>query len=226
MKTNLERKTLIVDFDSTFVKVEALDELAKIALKDKEGKEETIKEIEETTSLGMEGKISFPESLERRLDLFKINEGQIDELVEFLKSSISDSFLASKNFIKENSGSIWIISGGFEDYIFPVVSVFGIKKEHILANKFVLGGDGEVLGFDKGRFLAQDDGKVLAVKSLNLDPAGVIVVGDGYTDYKIKEAGCADKFCAFCENVRRESVVEKADFEVDRFSEVIENFYA
>jgi D-3-phosphoglycerate dehydrogenase len=39
----------------------------------------------------------------------------------------------------------------------------------------------------------------------------VYVIGDGYTDYEIKEAGYANKFYAFTENVERERVVDKAD---------------
>lgn len=226
MKKELNGKKMIIDFDSTFVKVEALDELSKIALENKNEKEKIVREIEKITNLGMEGKITFPESLERRLRLFKTNQQNIDELIQLLKGNISDSFLECRDFIKENSDSIWIISGGFEDYICPVVFEFGIAEDHVLANKFLFDGKGQVLGFDKSKFLAQEDGKVMAIDSLGLNPKEVTVVGDGFTDYKIKEAGCAYKFFAFCENVRRESVVEKADFEASNFSEVIQIFHA
>ena len=50
---------LIIDFDSTFVTVEALDELAKICLKENSQKEKILKKIQKTTKLGMEGKIDF-----------------------------------------------------------------------------------------------------------------------------------------------------------------------
>ena len=53
----------IIDFDSTFTQVEALDEMAKISLKNHPQKEEILKQIEDYTNLAMEGKLSFTESL-------------------------------------------------------------------------------------------------------------------------------------------------------------------
>jgi D-3-phosphoglycerate dehydrogenase len=39
----------------------------------------------------------------------------------------------------------------------------------------------------------------------------VIVIGDGYTDYEIREAGQASKFYLFVENVQRTHLFDKAD---------------
>ncbi len=41
-------------------------------------------------------------------------------------------------------------------------------------------------------------------------------------DFEIKKAGSADIFVAFIENVKRDVVVEKADFVAGNFDEVIE----
>jgi D-3-phosphoglycerate dehydrogenase len=49
------------------------------------------------------------------------------------------------------------------------------------------------------------------MRSLQLD-GDVYVIGDGYTDYEIRESGLANRFYAFTENVLRPSVVEKADY--------------
>ena len=62
--------SLVIDFDSTFIKLEALEELATVALDGNEKKNEIVDEIEKITIMGMEGKITFPESLSRRLKLF------------------------------------------------------------------------------------------------------------------------------------------------------------
>ena len=56
MKPLSKNTYFIIDFDSTFVTVESLEELAKITLKDKSGKEEILKEVSRITNLGMEGK--------------------------------------------------------------------------------------------------------------------------------------------------------------------------
>lgn len=49
----------IIDFDSTFTQVEALDELAKISLEHHPDREQIYLEIERYTNLAMEGKLSF-----------------------------------------------------------------------------------------------------------------------------------------------------------------------
>ena len=60
-------KNYIIDFDSTFIKVESLDELLEIS---EPGNKLKIDEVKKITNEGMEGKISFSESLSRRINLF------------------------------------------------------------------------------------------------------------------------------------------------------------
>jgi len=47
-------------------------------------KKQVIQQVEKTTKLGMEGKITFPESLSQRLKLFSANRQHIDRLIEKL----------------------------------------------------------------------------------------------------------------------------------------------
>lgn len=214
------KENLVIDFDSTFVKVEALDELAGIALRDNPEREKILDEIRKTTVLGMEGKITFPESLERRFKLLSASQDDIQKLIEFLKVNISESVKRNKKFFQDNHERIYIISGGFKEYICPVVEEYGIKAEHVLANKFIFDNVGNVCGFDKDCNLAKVNGKVRQIKEMELD-GETWVIGDGYTDYEIKGAGLASKFIACCENIRRESVIEKADMVINSFDELI-----
>src|SRR5580704_12676887 len=128
--------TFIIDFDSTFVTVESLDELAKIAREHSPNKEELFKEIETITKAGMEGVIDFPSALAKRLALFQPATDDINGVVAFLKEHITPSIKRNKEFFQEYSDHIYIISGGFRDYIVPVVEEFGITEGHILANTF------------------------------------------------------------------------------------------
>lgn len=212
---------LVIDFDSTFTKLEALEDLAEIALEGNSNKEKIVEKIKKITSRGMEGKITFPQSLNSRLKLFSSNKQQLERLTQLLQENISTSVKENKKFFQNNSEKIYIISGGFEDFIFPVVKGFGIKKNHILANKFEFDEAGNIVGIDESRLLAQNDGKVKIVESLNLERP-VCVVGDGWTDFEIKKQGAADLFCVFCENVRREAVVASADHVANNFYEVID----
>lgn len=200
----------VIDFDSTFTKVEAFDALAEISLKDHPDVEKLKKAIFDITNQGMDGSISFRESLEKRIEILAPNKRHLEQLVVVLRELVSESFKRNREFLQTYADYIYIISNGFHAFIDPIVTEFGIKPENILANRFHFDDQGNVTGFDKENPLSQNNGKVEQLKRLNL-PGDVFVVGDGYTDYEIKQAGLANKFFAFTENVEREKVLSKAD---------------
>ncbi len=203
-------KNYVIDFDSTFTRVEALDILGEISLANDVDKEKNLREIEELTNQGMMGEISLLDSLEKRLFLLKANKKHLPALVEKLQKSISTSFVRNKVFFTENSENIYIISNGFKEFIVPIVAEYGIKEENVFANTFEFDIDEKIIGFDHKNVLSQNKGKVEQIKRINLQ-GEVFVIGDGYTDYEIKASGLASKFYAFTENVERLNVLEKAD---------------
>lgn len=207
MKLN---KYIVIDFDSTFTKVEALDVLAEICLQDDPNKQTVINEIKAITNEGMDGSLSFRESLEKRLSLLHINRKHLEKLANELKSHVSESFKRNKDFFKKYADNIYVISNGFRAFIVPVVSDYGIKPENVFANEFIFNEKNEVIGYNAENVLSSNNGKVEQLRRLNLN-GDVYVIGDGYTDYEIKAAGLANKFYAFTENVERNNILDKAD---------------
>lgn len=207
MKSN---RHFVIDFDSTFTQVEALDVLGEISLEDHTEKEERLRELEDLTNSGMAGDLSFRESLEKRLILLNARESHLSKLVNRLKSKVSISFVRNKEFFDEYHENIYIISNGFKEFIVPIVTELGVKEEHVFANTFKYDEEGKIIGFDEDNVLSSNNGKVEMLKRLDLQ-GDVYVIGDGYTDYEIKAAGLANKFYAFTENVERGNVLEKAD---------------
>ena len=216
----MNNKFLIVDFDSTFVQVETLDELAAIALAEHPESERVIEKIRTITAQGMDGKISLAESLDERLKLLSANKKHIEQLVSSLADKVSPSFKRNGVFLEQFADSIYIVSSGFKEYILPIVSKFGIKEDHVFANTFTYDEAGNINGLDASNPLCQDQGKVRVVNSLNLE-GSVWAVGDGITDYEIRAAGAADIFYAFTENVERTSVTAKADVVIKNFDEFL-----
>lgn len=216
----MNNKFLIVDFDSTFVQVETLDELAAIALAEHPESERVIEKIRTITAQGMDGKISLAESLAERLKLLSANKKHIEQLVSSLADKVSPSFKRNAVFLEQFADSIYIVSSGFKEYILPIVSKFGIKEDHVFANTFTYDEAGNINGLDASNPLCQDQGKVRVVNSLNLE-GSVWAVGDGITDYEIRAAGAADIFYAFTENVERASVTAKADVVIKNFDEFL-----
>jgi len=95
------RKVYIFDFDSTITRVEALDVLAEISLANDPKKDEIIAEIKEITNLGIDGDISFTESLERRIKLLNANKADLAPLVKELKGKITKSIECNKEFFDQ-----------------------------------------------------------------------------------------------------------------------------
>jgi len=210
----------IIDFDSTFTQVEALDELARISLADHPAKELIYEEISKLTDLSMNGELSFRESLSRRVRLLEANREHLKKLVSILRRRVSTSFSRNREFFKKHSDSALIVSGGFKEFIVPVVSRYHIKPENVYANTFTFDEAGNITGYDEGNPLSEEGGKVKLLRQLQL-PGRIYGIGDGYSDFQLKESGLIARFFAFTENIERKSVSEKADHVTPSFDEFL-----
>ena len=200
----------VFDFDSTLTRVEALDVLAEMTLQGKSNKDEVIAEIQKITNLGIDGDISFTESLERRIKLLNANKSDLDGLVAELRQKISKSIESNKEFFEKFADDIYVISCGFKEFIDPIVKDYNIPSDRVYANSFEFDEDGKIIGFDEENPLSQHNGKIECLKQMDLE-GEVQVIGDGYSDYVMREAGIADKFFAYTENVHREKAASNAD---------------
>ncbi len=210
----------IFDFDSTFVRTEGLEELAVLALAGRDDKNKILDNISAVTDRGMNGELDFTDSLSERLALMPINKKHVKELAELQRSQVSESLKRNKQFFLDNADSVYVFSGGFKDFITPVLLDFGLKEENIFANTFLYDKNDDVIGFDKNNFLSQANGKAKQLEKLKLNKQ-VCAIGDGWSDYEMKLSGLADYFVAFVENVRREKVMKKADVVINCLDELL-----
>ncbi|MGC1515013.1 MAG: phosphoglycerate dehydrogenase [Maribacter sp.] len=219
MTTEVSRK-FVFDFDSTLTRVEALDVLAEMTLKGNSNKDEIIKEIQHITNLGIDGDISFTESLERRIKLLHANKSDLEGLVQELRSKISKSIASNKDFFEKYADDIYVISCGFKEFIDPIVKEYNIPSDRVYANTFKFDEEGTIIGFDEKNVLSQHNGKIDCLRQMNLE-GEVQVIGDGYSDYVMREAGIADKFFAYTENVHREKAATHADYVTPNLDEFL-----
>jgi D-3-phosphoglycerate dehydrogenase / 2-oxoglutarate reductase len=213
-------KKFIIDFDSTFTRVEALDILGEISLSQDPDQASKLQAIKDITDKGMEGAITFRESLEQRLEILQANKDQIHQLISVLKQKVSKSFERNREWLKENAADVYIISNGFKDFIIPIVTDYGILKENVFANDFVYDQSGKIIDFNRENPLSKNNGKSETIRNVNLE-GDIYVIGDGYTDYEIKASGLANKFYAFTENVHRPRVTSQADHIAPSFDEIL-----
>lgn len=211
---------LIIDFDSTFITKESLDELAHLVLLNHKNGVERLKSIKALTLSGMEGKIPFDLSLEKRIALINTNKKDIKQISSELSKEVSPSIKKNKLFIKKNSSNILIFSGGFKEIIIPIVSEYGINEKQIFANQFIYDSNDNVIGIDKNNNMSKKSGKVLMIKALKLF-GKIDVIGDGFTDYEIKKSGLASNFYAFIENINREKISQLSDKALNSFDDYI-----
>lgn len=177
-----------------------------------------VQKMEDLTRLSMAGNLSFFASLQERIALISPTKKDIEALKFQLQKSLTPSFGKFIPFVKNNASRIYVISGGFHEYMDDLLVEVGIPHSHIFANSFIFEGD-RVTNGDWNNPLAKDGGKVAVLRSLDL-PQPVIVVGDGYTDFEMYQAGLVSDFLAFTEIERRDFLDIHSCIEVKNFDEV------
>ena len=210
-------KNIIFDFDSTLIKEESLELILAPLLQDNKNK---LLEIEKITNLGMQGNIGFRESLEKRLAIASPTSQSIQDFVENnCPSVLTDGIESLISDLHKNDVTIWIFSGGLAESIRPFADVLNIPRKNIFAVEVNWNTDGSFnsLNNDNGAC----DSKLIAFSKVkHLFDGEIIAVGDGYTDYMLKEAGYADKFVAYTEHVERKNVTQKAELIAKNVSEL------
>jgi len=215
-----KKRTFVFDFDSTLTTVEAFEELAEISLKSDPKKKEKIAQIGRITDQGVDGDITFTESLEKRLKILGAHKNHLDPLVRRLSRKISPSISRNKEFFVKYAEDIYVVSCGFKEFIDPIMAKYKIPSERIFANTFEYNKGGKITGFDRDNDLSKPDGKIDQLRKMNL-PGEVHMIGDGFSDYQTRAAGIADKFHAFTENISRKNILDKADHIAPSLDEIL-----
>ena len=211
---------IIIDFDSTFITYESLDELAKFKLRNHPDSEVLLSRIKSLTNAGMNGDIPFKQSLNQRMDLLNLDRADIFSVLNRLSNCVTPSFEKNKVFLKKNSKKIIIISGGFKELIEPIVNNYGILGSNVYANEFIYSTSNQITGIDQENIMSSNQGKVKQANLLNLR-GEVHAIGDGYTDYEIKLKGPATHFFAFTENIERKNICALADITLSNFDDYL-----
>ena len=180
------KKLLIADMDSTIIREESLDELAKQI-----GKE---KEVSFITNEAMNGRIDFKKALIERVAILK---GNSTNILETLKKNITIND-GAKELVKtmNMNGSITVlVSGGFTFLTEYLQELLNFKYTHANSLQIIQ------KQFQKFEITGKVQGSILDkkaklqylnkyVKKYNLDHKDTICVGDGANDIEmIRNAG-------------------------------------
>ncbi|MDJ0837298.1 MAG: HAD-IB family phosphatase [Acidobacteriota bacterium] len=195
--------TVVFDFDSTLITLESLEEILAPKIAAQPG---LIDRISEITNLGMEGKLSFSESLERRLALAAPTREDVTSFGERAVKLLTPGMETLIKGLSARGISVRVVSGGLREAIVPTALYLGLDADSVHAVSLLWDDDGAFAGIDPDDLFSQS--KIAGVTPL-LDEwsAPRIVVGDGMTDYHLFRDGLADHFFAFTGNIEREAVV-------------------
>ncbi len=186
-----KKKLLIADMDSTIIKEESLDELAKQI-----GKE---KEVSFITNEAMNGRIDFKKAL---IDRVAILKGNSTNILETLKKNITINDGAQELVKTMNmNGSITVlVSGGFTFLTEYLQELLSFKYTHANSLQIIK------KQFQKFEITGKVQGSILDkkaklqylnkyIKKYNLDYKDTICVGDGANDIEmIQNAGIGVSF--------------------------------
>ncbi|MDE2140181.1 MAG: phosphoglycerate dehydrogenase, partial [Gammaproteobacteria bacterium] len=217
MSTDIQ---FILDFDSTLIRVEMMDVMAEVAIPDPAARADVRQRIQELTDAAMAGRLDYRESLQQRLALLHFPRSRMPEVIARLQTLVTPSFLRNHAFLAAHADRVHVLTGGFRQMVEPVIRDLGLRADRLHANTLSFDAADVSDGCDWDNPLSREGGKIEVVQKLKLD-GRVIVVGDGWSDYKIHAAGAAARFYAFTENIARPEVIAKADHVAPNFDEVL-----
>jgi phosphoserine phosphatase len=172
-KSDNQTRLVVLDMDSTFIKNEVIDLLAKVA-----GVGEKVAEITERT---MRGELDFTDSLTERVALLKdLPVSAIEKVREEI--DFSDGAERVVKILHALGHKVAVVSGGFGNVIDPILQNLGI--DFIESNR--LESDGENLTGKTIGKIVDKKGKAEALKEfateLGIPLAQTVAVGDGAND--------------------------------------------
>lgn len=203
--------SVVLDVDSTLSGVEGIDWLASLRGAEIEAWSGSL------TARAMEGLIPIETVYGARMGVVKPTLSEIQELSAVYIDRAAAGAREALAKLREHDVELVMVSGGLREAILPLAKELGVREERVHAVSVFFNSYGEYAGFDERSLLTRQNGKRATVKEMDLK-GPVLAVGDGMTDYEIRPA--VDSFAAFTGFMRRDSVVERADYVIDSFDQL------
>ncbi|MEA2706678.1 MAG: phosphoserine phosphatase [Gemmatimonadaceae bacterium] len=169
------------------------------------------------TARAMEGLIPIESVYGERMAIVKPTRSEIKELSAIYIDRVAPGARETLAELREHGVELVLVSGGLREAILPLAKKLGIRDERVHAVSVFFGSDGEYTGFDERSLMTRQNGKRAAVKEMALK-GPVLAVGDGMTDCEIRPV--VDGFAAFTGFMKRDPVVERADYVIENFDQL------
>lgn len=205
--------SVVFDVDSTLSGIEGIDWLAALRGADVEAWSAAL------TARAMEGELPIEAVYRERMHEVKPAMGEIEQLGRVYIERIAPRALETLTELRARGIDLAMVSGGLREAILPLARELGVDEQRVHAVSIFFDEEGNYAGFDEGSLLTRQDGKRQTVRDMGLK-GPILAVGDGMTDCAIKPV--VDSFAAFTGFMRREPVVQRADFVIENFDQLRE----
>ncbi|KAK6473367.1 phosphoserine phosphatase-like [Huso huso] len=202
------------DVDSTVIKEEGIDELAKFC-----GVGDAVTEM---TRKAMGGTMTFKTALMKRLAIIRPSREQVNKLITDHPPQLTEGIQELVERLQQHNVQIFLISGGFRSIVEHVATQLNIPLSHVFANRLKFYFNGEYAGFDETQLTAESGGKgkVISLLKEKYGLKKVVMIGDGATD--MEACPPANAFIGFGGNVTRPQVKENCTWYVSSFHELLQ----
>ena len=203
--------SVVLDVDSTLSGIEGIDWLA--ALRGAEVKAWSAA----LTERAMEGKLPIEAVYSERMRAIKPALAEIEQLGRVYVERMAPRARETLTELRARGIELVMVSGGLREAILPLARELGVEEQRVHAVSVFFDEEGNYAGFEEQSLLTRQDGKRITVRDMGLR-GPILAVGDGMTDCEIREV--VEGFAAFTGFLRREPVVQRADFVIENFDQL------
>lgn len=191
-------KLIVFDCDSTLSSIEGIDELGRARGAD------VFARVEAMTNDAMNGKLAVEAVFGERLRIIRPRAADVAAVGAQYIDTIEPTAVATLAALRAAGWTPIILSGGFRNAIRPLADHLGVERVEAVDLFFDAAGD--YAGYDERYPTTRSGGKPEVIRSLKaeLNPARVVMVGDGVSDLETKPE--VDLFIGFGRYVTREKV--------------------
>jgi phosphoserine phosphatase len=216
LSRHLGFQRVIFDCDMTLVRVEGIDELARL-----KGQAEYIADL---TQQAMNGKLRLEEVYAKRLELLRPTRAELEEIGRIYRRSLSPQASEVVSALQLAGVEVFIVSGGLKAAVLDLAEYLKVPAQNVHAVSVRLdelsgtwweytrhqyaGNPDETYFAFAPTPLSESSGKSAVVSKLAADGKRTMMVGDGLTDLVTKDV--VRLFVGFGGVERRAAVEEEA----------------
>lgn len=200
----MPRTHYFFDVDSTIISRESLMDMVLLAAGPSAELEQKLADI---TNAGMNGEITFEESLKRRFAVAPIKKTHMETVTQKMLGEVTHGMHEFMDALRKAGHEVWILTAGIRDMMLPLAKKLGIPEHQVLANEAEWNGD--TLSHFKPGPMLRTEGKAEIIRKLKEDgriDGIIIMVGDGSSDLAVFTEGASDTFYGFGEHAVRPRV--------------------